>query len=389
MADAKRGDKTSGRPTFRKPSPEGVTEVVGQLGRGWSLAEQRNGSLMAVDGRQCRVSEDQGTTWRDGAPLPEGISGSIIRLQSGALAIYNEKQMWLSSDDGRTWGPDLPIAMLGVPYYATMVQLGSGRLLYPHRISYVGEHPDIAARGHTTVPEMDIGSVSYSDDEGRSWQLSCGHLMGWFDDEGEVNGRGGVTPFDEPSLAETHDGRVLCFARSTVGRIVFTYSSDGGKTWMAVRPTGLAASYSPPRLVRIPETGDLMCVWNQVSRAEIRAGYRRGRLSAAISDDSGRSWRNFKTLEVSAGMQDIDRVPPEYPLKHVGVKQSDRELLPGWAVFRYMNVCFARDRVYVMYVREWLEKAEQDPLVFEDQAPSVNKAMEQVLRIYPLDYFYQ
>jgi len=212
--------------------------------------------------------------------------------------------------------------------------------------------------------------------------------MGWFDDEGEVNGKGGVTPFDEPSLAETKDGRVLFFARSTVGRIVYAYSNDKGVTWSAVKPTELAASYSPPRLVRVPETGDLLCVWNQVSRAEIRRGFRRSRLSAAISKDSGRSWENFKTLELSGGMEDIDRVPPEYPIRHVASQWSDVQYLPDFGIFRYMNVCFARDKVYVMYVREWSE-GDSDPLVFEDGKTPQKRCSEQVLRIYPLKYFYE
>jgi len=386
----------SGRPTFRKPPPEGVVQVVGKLGRGWSLVELKDGSLMAVaDG--YRISNDDGVTWSDVKPFPDPISArssdgsdwrlGIIRLKSGSLAVYNARQMWLSHDEGKTWGDERSVKLLGSPYYATMVQLSRGRLLYPNRICFAGEHEETPG-GHTKKPEADIGSVSYSDDEGRTWQLCNGELMGWFDDEGEVNGKGGVTPFDEPSLAETNDGRVLYFARSTVGRIVYTYSNDGGVNWCAVRPTELAASYSPCRLVRIPQTGDLLCVWNQVSRAEIRRGFRRSRLSAAISRDSGRSWENFKTLELSGGMEDIDRIPPEFPIRHVASMWSDVEFLPDFGIFRYMNVCFAKDKVYVMYVRQWLE-GEADPLVFEDAKKPRKKCAEQVLRIYPLDYFYK
>ena len=136
---------------------------------------------------------------------------------------------------------------------------------------------------------MEIAFVYYSDDQGQTWSpfKEYGCLMGWFDFEGVVNGNCGVTPCDEPMVAETNDGRVLLFARSTVGRILYSCSRDDGKTWGAVKPTELTSSYSPSRLRRIPQTGDLICVWNQVSHAEIRRGYLRGRLSAAISRDSG------------------------------------------------------------------------------------------------------
>jgi len=393
------------RPAFRKSPPEGVIEVVGELGRGWSLVELKNGSLMAA-GRMhgaagYRISHDDGTIWSDWKPFPNPVSGhrlGVLRLQSGALAVYTwrvheteKTKIWLSHDEGKTFGEGRPIPLLGWPYYATLIQLTNGRLIYPNRAVFVGEHPETPG-GHTYKPEIDIGSISYSDDEGKTWNLCKGHLMGWFDHEGVVNGLGGVTPFDEPSAAETNDGRVLCFGRSTVGRIVETYSRDAGANWSAVRPTKLMASYSPPRLVRIPKTGDLMCVWNQTSRAETRRGFRRSRLSVAISEDSGRSWKNFKTLEVSAGMEDVDRIAPELPIQHVGGGWGDVDVLDGFSWFRYMNVCFAKNKVYIMYVRQWLEGVGKLDLRVQEDAQVARTARkktgEQVLRIYPLEYFY-
>ena len=82
---------------------------------------------------------------------------------------------------------------------------------------------------------MDITFVYYSDDEGRTWHRSQDELMGWFND-----GYDGVTPVDEPVAAELRDGRLLLFARSTVGRIVKSSSRDGGETWSTVEPTDLA-----------------------------------------------------------------------------------------------------------------------------------------------------
>ena len=382
------------RPNFRKPAPDGVIEVVGALGRGWSLVELKDGSLMAVVRSQFRTSNDEGATWTQSQPLPNNIGGrggGILRLNSGGLAIYSKSHIWRSVDEGQTWDEGSPIQMLGSPYYATMIQLSNGRLIYPNRAIFAGEHPETPG-GHTYKPEMDIGSISYSDDDGRTWQMCNGHLMGWFDHEGVVNGLGGVTPFDEPSVAETADGRVLCFARSTVGRVVATYSRDAGVNWSAVRPTKLTASYSPCRLVRIPQTGDLLCVWNQVSRVETRGGYRRSRLSVATSTDSGRSWHNFKTLEVSAGMEDLDYLVPEFPIQHVGGGWSDVDVLDDFSWFRYMNVNFAKDKVYIMYVRQWLEGPGKLDLGVQEDAEAPREARrgasEQVLRIYPLDYFY-
>lgn len=388
------------RPTFRKPPPEGVTEIVGIIGRGWSLVELKNGALMAVGGNVCRISTDDGLIWSETKPLPDGVKGNgIIRLKSGALAIYNETQMCLSPDEGETWSAASPIEMLGSPYYATMVELNNGRLLYPNRACYANpHHTDLPKEhldtyglwrgirrqlaGHYHYPEIDIASVNYSDDEGQTWQRCEGTLMGWFDSHGIPNGYSGITACDEPSVAETKDGRTLFFARSTVGRIVQSYSRDAGVTWTAVRPNALAASYSPPRLVSIPDTGDLMCVWNQVSREEIRQGYRRGRLSVAISEDSGASWKNFRAVEVSAGLEDVDRILTEAPITPVIGLPDVGQIPDDFAVFRYPNVCFAKGKVYIMYAREWFFADAENP-------GEVKMKAEVVLRIYSLDYFYR
>ena len=391
--------KNDSRPTFRKTPSEGVTEVVGSIGRGWSLASLRSGELMAAGGPNCRISTDDGLTWSKAQRFPDGIAGDgLIRLKSGALALYNTKQIWLSHDEGETWNAGSSINMLGSPYYATLIQLSNGRLLYPSRVCYSNSHhTDLPSEnlqtyglwrgirrqlaGHYHHPEIDIASVSYSDDEGKTWQLCDGSLMGWFDSHGIPNGYGGITACDEPSVAETKDGRQLFFARSTVGRIVQSYSRDGGVTWSAIRPNELACSYSPPRLVSIPRTGDLMCVWNQVSREEIRRGYRRGRLSVAISEDSGTSWKNFKTIEVSAGLEDVDRILPESPIIPVIGLPDVGQIPDDFAVFRYPNVCFAENKVYLMYAREWFYTDAESP-------NEVKMNAELVLRIHPLDDFY-
>ena len=303
--------------------------------------------------------------------------------------------MRISADEGKTWGPSLPISnMLGNPFWDTMIQLSSGRLLYPSRTCYSAGAPDLACKpqsvgvwrgqeyateGHGHAPEMDIAAVSRSDDQGQDWSQS-GCLIGWFDEQGIPNGYGGHTSCDEPSVAETADGQVLFLARSQVGRLVYSLSSDGGEAWTAVRPTALAASFSPPRLRTIPQTGDLICVWNQVSGEEIRRGYRRGRLSAAISEDSGRTWGHFKTIEVSEGLEDVDRVEPDAEIRWVRGRDDLGELPNNWAYFHYANVCFAGDKVYVMYSRgsPLLGIAEQN----------LNR-QEQVTRIYPLEWFYE
>jgi hypothetical protein len=196
---------------------------------------------------------------------------------------------------------------------------------------------------------------------------------------------------DEPNVAECADERVMLLARSTVGRLVQSYSGDGGETWTPVLPSDLAASYSPPRLRRIPDTGDLLCVWNQVSRDETRRGYRRGRLSSAISKDSGASWEHFKTIEVSAGMDDVERIPPQVPITPVIGLPEVGALPEDFATFDYANVWFAADKVHLTYHRSWVEADEDggQAVTLGERKGTAKKPRETVLRVYPLSWFYE
>ena len=121
-------------------------------------------------------------------------------------------------------------------------------LVLPSRVCYGNDdHPGLEYRkasswgtwkglplqvsDHYHYPEIDIAAVSRSQDGGRTWQRAE-PLMGWFDAHGVANGYGGVSACDEPGVAETADGRLLFFARSTVGRIVASSSSDGGARYL-------------------------------------------------------------------------------------------------------------------------------------------------------------
>jgi hypothetical protein len=227
---------------------------------------------------------------------------------------------------------------------------------------------------------MGISIVYRSDDEGRTWKKQHGGLMGWFDFEGIANGNCGQTGCFEPSFAETKDGEVLFLARSTVGRLVQSRSADGGEHWYAVLPSELPSSASPAMVVMLPSTSDLLVVWNQVSREEIRRGYRRGRLSSAISRNGGHSWEKFKTLELSDGLEDVDRVPPEYPIQMVRCRQSVGPIPDGWAFFHYPNMDVVGDKIFLRYSRgsPLLGVAEQN----------LSK-QELIMRIYPVEWFYE
>ncbi|MDP7742073.1 MAG: sialidase family protein [Lentisphaeria bacterium] len=396
-----------------KPLHGCLSEILG-IGAHGGVVALADGSIMLAQESASRISTDGGRTWSDPYPLSCPIPvGGVVRLQSGGLAVYGSRDdrtfFSASDDDGKSWSEpkligDFPFFR---PLHHSMIQLQTGRLLLAGYIAgpysweqrdgtMVSVHPDLqyddvmaygtwrgrelGIEGHGHAPEMGATVVCRSDDEGRSWTRHPGAIMGWFDFDGIPNGHCGQTSCFEPTFAETPDGNVLLLMRSTVGRLVQSDSTDGGEHWSAVVPSDLPSSESPGVMVRLPATGDLLLVWNQVSRDEIRRGYRRGRLSSAISRDGGHRWSFFKTLELSEGLEDLEQVPPEYPIQMVRARDRVGPLPDGWAYFHYANLDVIGDTVILRYPRggPLLGIAEQN----------LHK-QESVMRVCPLQWFYE
>jgi len=367
--------------------PVGIRDgvVVASPGRN-GFVHHKDGRLMCFRGNwSVQYSSDGGRTWTSSTsldvPAKRGSVSSVVRLKSGKLGLFavasNDGQhaqnrnfvidslnWYISDDEGKTWSKPVHMnasGQLGVPYHDTVIQTKSGRIIVPvryfnqgHKGMYktTGSYGVIRGQrkkieGHAHWPEMDVAFVYYSDDDGQTWWRSDREIVVWKD-----KGYGGMWPVDEPNVIELKDGRILMFARTSLGRIYQVHSPDGGNRWGFPEPTRLACSYSPCRLRRIPKTGDLICVWNQVSAEEIRKGFRRGRLSAAISKDDGKTWQNFKTIAL-AGLPAVGRVELEEPGMVRG--RDDVGKLPDdYGNVGYANVAFHERTVLINFVGKLL-----------------------------------
>jgi sialidase-1 len=121
----------------------------------------------------------------------------------------------------------------------------------------------------------------------------------------------------EPKIVELADGRLLMLARTRLGYMARSYSSDHGETWSPgelVRD--LPASIPSPLLLeRLPTTGDLLCLWCRnpygagmaageeqplvpVGNASnlMPQGVVRAPLCSAISSDGGQTWGHVRVL---------------------------------------------------------------------------------------------
>jgi len=238
-------------------------------------------------------SADGGKTWGERFTLQENIgaqnvmSVSLLRLQPGDVLFFfllkNSRSdldvmVRRSNDDCRTWSDPVlvtPEAGYYIMNNARAIQLKSGRILCP--ISFTSE-VWTSSEGFRTV-------CYFSDDEGLTWTRG----------EGEVScpKRGAM----EPGLVELDDGRVLQIIRTQMGQIWSCTSSDRGNTWTEAEPWTVAAPEAPSTLVRTPDNGDFLVIYNP--NVDLSAGHSGPRtpLVAALSSDEGNTWSEPRVIE--------------------------------------------------------------------------------------------
>ena len=243
------------------------------------------------------VSTDRGRTWGDRKVMQPNVwkhnvkHPNLVRLSDEELLFSyvgwdSESQRNVftrrSLDNGRTWGEQVQISEPG--WYCNnadhVLRLSSGRVLLsahgPYADNYIGGQP--YRGGKSKLHSF----VFYSDDGFKTWKRSADSMT--------AKGRG----CHEPTIVELKDGRLMCFLRNTNQRLHRSYSEDGGVHWSKPAPTELPAPESPSLVKRIPTTGDLLLLWNNVASP---SNWPRTPLTAAVSKDEGESWTNFRDIE--------------------------------------------------------------------------------------------
>jgi len=266
---------------------------------------------------RARFSGDGGRTWSGSSELVvpnEGrlnvMSVSLLRLQDGRLALFYLRKnsvsdcrlcMRVSKDEGASWSKPrlcIPFSGYNVVNNDRVAQLRSGRILFPvswHRTCA----PKNGGKGKTH-DSRGMLLAYYSDDGGRSWV------------EGDdwwalpVRSAAGI---QEPGVVELRNGSLYGWCRTTTGRQWEFTSRDGGNTWTPPRPSRFLSPCSPMSVKRIPQTGDLLAVWNDHSARWGRprqklvngraSGVSRGRtpLAAALSSNEGKTWKKARLVE--------------------------------------------------------------------------------------------
>jgi sialidase-1 len=241
-----------------------------------------------------RTSKDQGETWtkKDVIILPNEagmniMSVSLLRLDNGDIALFYLRKnsesdclpmMRISKDEAISWS-EAKTCVEDPGYYVMnndrVIQLENGRLIFPLSLH---KTPD------TEVSAMGKLICYYSDNDGENWIRSTA-----IENTNHVISQ-------EPGLIELNDNKLLLFCRTESGVQYFSFSDDHGETWSPLEPGNIKSPLSPASIERIPNTGDLLLLWNNNYETG-RDGGKRTPFTLAISKDEGKKWQKIKAIE--------------------------------------------------------------------------------------------
>jgi sialidase-1 len=253
----------------------------------------------------ARYAADQGRTWGGKEylfefPRSEGTGkynrdacGIVLHDQDGVLHVFGSywsDWSWetflghsrvfhvMSADDGRSWS-QVQLLPCGHDYggIQSAIQLSTGRILAPI--------------WHARTDKNAFGTIcAISDDGGQTWRAGREPM---YADVGT----------DETPIVELKDGRVWALCRNSSGCQYEAFSRDGGETWYDIRPSRFVSPSSPSGLKRLRD-GRIMVVWNNSLKP--KHVFNRLVLTAAISDDDGRTWHGYREIARTNGVAGPD-----------------------------------------------------------------------------------
>ncbi len=257
-------------------------------------------------------STGNGVCWQD----PSGRVWLFYVIRFGETWSTSRLAAKVSEDRGHTWSdPGLLSLEEGWMVRGKPIVLSSGRWLLPVYHEVGGDRERV---------EPETSSFFLIRDPGQSgWRPS-----------GRIRSKNGNL---QPAPVELEPGHVLAFCRrgggygpGERGFIVAAESRDGGLTWSEGRDTDLPNPNSAVELIRL-RSGRLLLIYNP-------SMHRRTPLTAALSEDGGRTWpwrRNLAEGEDSFAYPSAVETPDG--LIHV-VYTSDGRKVVRRAVFREADI---------------------------------------------------
>jgi len=285
-------------------------------------------------------SHDGGQTWGEYSTLIErgpddtaAYKPCFLRLQDGEILFRYEmyhkfvmnqprcvsSYICKSSDECKTFSDPMTVFNRSEHLTGSMNdirQLRSGRIIIPtdHMTGMALQN-----EGEGLAPtDVGMSGCMYSDDNGANWKESDNYVYL------PMRGTG------EPKIEELHDGRLIMMLRTQLGSVFKSYSHDSGQTWTNPQTTGLTAPESCTGLIRIPQSGDLLLVWNHAQYKPRFDHYGlRNPLTVAVSKDDADTWPIIKNVRVDPKWEFTNPAP---------MVTSDGKLLIPHEASKYENL---------------------------------------------------
>ena len=249
-------------------------------------------------------SYDNGATWINRRVVAERrdncvncYSPALLRAKDGSIVLFFKRYTQLeagkqvlnnlyritSYDEGKTWSEETTVWKNSTASHMNhgLVRLKCGSLLMPVGVN---EGANSTPEDHESV------AVLRSEDEFKTFTKSNVITVSW---------RGLM----EPAVAERQDGVLNMVMRVQQGRVYYSESFDGGRTWTEAAPTALEAPESCPYISSIPNTDAQLVIWNN-SKYDLHFKSHFGKrspLTMAISRDGLKTFTDFFDIETDPG----------------------------------------------------------------------------------------
>jgi|GEM_PF-2378135 len=196
-----------------------------------------------------------------------------------------------SFDYGKTWGDDKIVFDKNQGYQI----LNNNRVIYENgRIIIPLSIPSNKDGIYRNYEELSV-FYYYSDDLGITWVKSP-KLESTYS-------------LLEPGIVPLSSSEYLMNIRTNKGRILFARTRNKGLNW-TFEPSSIKSPSSPQKIIKIPNSKDLLMIWNFTDQNYTATTGNRNPLSLAMSHDNGYNWNYL--FDIEKYNPEIDKIKYNY-----------------------------------------------------------------------------
>lgn len=250
-----------------------------------SQIDDRDTGLLCLGGQDILVSWFTGQHYSASWDLDDKTKTAVSYWSEEKFKDYNGSFVKVTSESGKKFSDKIRVSVTA-PHGPIKLRDGT--------IMYMGNAFDRKRKD----PQIEVIT---SDDNGYTWKKA-----------GQVPYAEGIThkAYHEPHMIELPDGTLYGVIRDQseyeeigkVFRILYTFSSDGGKTWTVPKPIGVEGS--PPHLM-MHSSGVLICTYGFRAYEYVKDIKDGSGQRAILSYDNGKTWSEPRKISDHIGNWDL------------------------------------------------------------------------------------